>query len=109
MKLTDLDLCKRIAEIENYDPKMFWVERESAFRLFTGEYWNPLTNKALLFDLMLKYNIEFDRHPQQPKVGYVNCMVVIDGFVTQNGGIFFGSDDQLPRAILECIVEANHV
>tara|TARA_R110000787_G_scaffold270630_1_gene377625 strand:- start:75 stop:407 length:333 start_codon:yes stop_codon:yes gene_type:complete len=61
--LTDLEICKRIAEIEGRSCwqtssgegvciNCFEGERDSAVR-----YYNPLTDDALCFTLMLKYEV----------------------------------------------------
>lgn len=101
--MDDLTLCKRIAEIENLDPKMFWVEKEKAFRLFTGEYWNPLTDWALLGPLMVKYHVEV-------VYDYKECSVFKDNgepLLIAAATTHFNNDSQLPRAILECIIKAK--
>ena len=67
-KLTDLEICKRIAEIEfgKHSDNWFWsVEGESDTAMvsaFTGDgifgsysEYNPLTDDALCFKLMVKY------------------------------------------------------
>ena len=67
-KLTDLEICKRIAEIEfgKDSDNWFWsVEGESDTAMvsaFTGDgifgsysEYNPLTDDALCFKLMVKY------------------------------------------------------
>ncbi len=63
--MEDLEICKRIAEIEGLSARMM----KSAFGVKLmimrndhggyGEY-NPLTDDALCFRLMVKYQIEFD-------------------------------------------------
>jgi len=119
-ELTDLELCKKIAEIECVD--ILWeqevndsngetkahlmetlmevVERHSNGAWARCSEYNPLTNKALLFDLMVKYRVKFD---------YVECPA-------GTGKAYYAYTDGMKatdykctpeRAILECIVEAN--
>ena len=68
--MTDLEICKRIAEIEG----LLWVvaypnTNKEFIGLINGNdltgtppeligEYNPLTDKALCFDLMVKHNIE---------------------------------------------------
>ena len=57
--MTDLEICKRIAEIED---RLFNIESSPSGKYIhdIGEdiAYDPLTDKALCFDLMVKYNIE---------------------------------------------------
>ncbi len=61
--MNDLEICKRIAEIEGY--KVSTDVRPSCGAAYVNMYpnncygnYNPLTDKALCFDLMVKHNIE---------------------------------------------------
>ena len=47
MMKTDLEICKRIAEIEGISDY-----------IFINYDYNPLTDKALCFDLMVKHELE---------------------------------------------------
>jgi hypothetical protein len=58
-ELTDLQICKRIAEIENKGDCFNWFD---TFAIRTEMYsereeYNPLTDDALCFQLMVKYNL----------------------------------------------------
>ena len=62
--LTDLEICKRIAEIEGY--RVSTDVRPSCGSAYANIYpdncygnYNPLTDKALCFDLMVKYMCYF--------------------------------------------------
>ncbi len=88
-ELTDLELCKRVADIEGVDVE-YSEEFNALFRVkvqhgLSATHYNPLTNKALLFDLMVKYKHLLDMD---------DCFMYV-------------KDSMIPRAILECIVEAN--
>lgn len=56
--MNDLEICKRIAEIDSvdfdYNDKrvMYWREENSPV-----ETYNPLTDDALCFQLMVKYKV----------------------------------------------------
>ena len=79
-KLTDLEICKRIAEIEGVNWMPAYPNQPNEFVGLVSESdlsgtppeligeFNPLTNKALCFDLMVKYKIEVRLHFNQ--VGY---------------------------------------
>jgi len=95
-----LELCARIQEIcliPNSD-------RDALQRLIIGK-GSPV-GKALLFDLMVKYKVEVNYDSN-----LVGVLVRIGG--TASGWEYTGSKDYetdkgIPRAILECIVEANN-
>ena len=60
--MTDLEICKRIAEIEGY--KVSTGVRQSCGAAYVNMHpnncygnYNPLTDKTLCFDLMLKYGV----------------------------------------------------
>jgi hypothetical protein len=73
-KLTDLEICQRIAEIEGVKDKieatMMAIRQSSHHSIFaTGtvtsqqtfdDIYNPLTDDALCFNLMIKYGIRYD-------------------------------------------------
>ena len=79
-KLTDLEICKRLADIEC---KEFYLLQsggeayplikkweDSVFtgkglpkKYFTPEHYNPLTDDALCFKLMVKYKVEAEFYP----------------------------------------------
>ena len=59
--MNDSDICKRIAEIEGKGNCFKWFE---SFAIRTEMYaereeYNPLTDDALCFKLMVKYRIDF--------------------------------------------------
>jgi hypothetical protein len=65
-KLTDLEVCKRIAEIEGYTLNSEWGVadensvlvniRDDKFTIF-----NPLTDKALCFDFLTRHSLNLHR------------------------------------------------
>lgn len=61
-ELTDLEICKKIAEIEGISKdriKYFQKNADGIFRIkVDGVEYNPLTDKALCFDLMVKHKID---------------------------------------------------
>ena len=54
-ELTDLEICKRIARIEYPLCTLEWC-KDTLF--VHDEIYNPLTDKALCFDLMVKHELE---------------------------------------------------
>ena len=61
-ELTDLEICKRIAEIEGIDfqiqnKKILPKDPANAIKDKLTDVYNPLTDKALCFDLMVKHDI----------------------------------------------------
>lgn len=112
-KLTDLELCKKIAEIEGFDLNDGDWGQEFPFVLCCALNDDHLnfdrdadSGKAPLFDLMVKYgvNIEHDLNGGGEAAVWRK---------TQSGAIGalarckFCDSTEVPRAILECIVEAN--
>lgn len=104
MSLTDLELCKKIAEIEcvsvymydKVDPPVMVVADSSIMNTI----YNPLINKALLWDLMVKHKVEID---------YCDSHCSIFGIDENDWNAISTVEfciDQLPRAILECIIES---
>lgn len=94
--MTDLELCKKIAEIDNGKG---WLESMYADKDIQRIGWkyNPLTDKALLWDAMVKYEVDIIWTER----------IVQSGCHDTFNAIAFGDNDDLPRAILECIVEAH--
>ena len=60
-ELTDLQICKRIAEIESYKTSVTDAKKgiwASIYKNDCYDWFNPLTDDALCFQLMIKYAIE---------------------------------------------------
>ena len=98
--LTDLELCKSIAEIEG-------VNLSENINDLTGNYetmdppyisYNPTTNKELLFDLMVKHKVV---------IGYGSFNDSHCVYINDNQAEIMVEESSLPRAILTAIVEAN--
>jgi hypothetical protein len=108
MKLTDLELCKRIAEIEGE-----WVTVSRDGMVYVMKDWAespnhplptlyfPLTNKALLLDLIYDYDVSVCRYRDS---------VFIESDYTDRphkADVSFSDKNEFARAALECIVEVN--
>ncbi len=104
--MTDLEVCKRIAEIEGID---FEAEDGKVIQLapntnipnakvgYFTSWFNPLTDKALCFNLMVKYRVDI----VQSTGGNVEAHC-------WGGNTLFGADDEvLQRAICLAII-AKH-
>lgn len=64
-ELTDLEICKRIAEIEGFDYQVIEpLFPNRGAHIAVGDNlprtYNPLTDKALCFELMVKHQIQLD-------------------------------------------------
>ena len=103
MSMTDLEICKRIAEIEGY--KVSTDVRPSCGAAYVNMYpnncygkYNPLakteTGKALCFELMVKHKIEIEWWGNE-------CATYKDGL---SGEIH---DTSPQRAICLAIIEAD--
>lgn len=72
-KLTELEICKRIAELEGFvehrinfdeDPKN---QFEVKVNFHYWDQYNPLTDDALCFHLMIKYDVEMQITSERDK------------------------------------------
>jgi len=111
-ELTDLEICKRIAEIDKVTDNMFkyWrLIRDERGNEVEYEHYNPLTDDALCFQLMVKYDINLTS--MEP--------TLIDGsdgyeYICYKQGVYQNvsailSIDKLPnKAILLAIIEAHN-
>lgn len=102
--MNKLELCKAIADIDGVSVSLAsWGKLELMLisNSTKREEYNPLTNKALLFDLEYKYDVSTCRYGE---------FVYIESEYADRphkASISFSSKEDKPRAILECIVEAN--
>lgn len=58
-ELTDLEICKKIAEIEGFPEQVLEFHDDHILN------YSPLTDKALCFDLMVKYELDLQA-PYRP-------------------------------------------
>ena len=110
-KLTDLEICKRLAEIDGaFKSSSDGVHVAAYFNVGTGIHtyesvihgYNPLTDDALCFKLMVKYQVTFQK-----------CPFYIGRFLTcirdnDNGLVAPKRNDTNPnKAICMTIIEAH--
>lgn len=91
MSMTDLEICKRIAEIEKIHVS----------NVECGMY-DPLTDKALCFDLMVKYKVVYLEGE-----AFADCL---DGCSPEGGGYYCegtATDTNPQKAICLAIIEAK--
>ena len=72
-ELTDLEICKRIAEIEGVEfrtqnGKVLPENPAEAITSKLTDVYNPLTDDALCFKLMIKYKISLIQHQNNTAV-----------------------------------------
>ena len=102
-KLTDLEACKRIAEIEGYNVGIwhdFVAITNPKDDSYLGEY-NPLTDDALCFQLMVKYKVALD---------FTLCQSPFDYYCSWVGGFEIESQENYEspnKAICLAIIEAH--
>lgn len=98
-KLTDLEICKKIAEIEGYKTSVTNVKKGVWASIYENDYYgwcNPLTDDALCFKLMVKYRVW---RWSNPYCGVFNvCIRGVQGWVTS---VTFN------KAICLAIIEAH--
>jgi len=109
--MDDLTLCKKIAELEGVEVGES-VMRFGDTTIPTGRgliddnfiEYNPLTNWLLLGPLMLKYEIEVDY--QSMRCVFLESKRYADDLDIKHV-VDYDDVDQLPRAILECIIKSK--
>jgi hypothetical protein len=67
-ELTDLQICQRIAEIEGVKLMPYRQGDRTAFSAGSQTIYNPLTDDALCFQLMIKYKISLIQHQNNTAV-----------------------------------------
>lgn len=99
MELTDLEICKQVAEIEGEDCKVNF--QNILVRIIplgdtgtTNNCYDPLSDDGLCFRLMLKHDIKLSRNRDKEYVAmYSHCR---------------GADDESPnKAICLAIIEKH--
>jgi hypothetical protein len=111
MELTDLELNKKIAEIDGYKGDDFYLFENKYPMVKTNKkghlYWtaiefNPITDKALCFDLMVKHEIS---HYATLGNAFKQHRAFYE-YITEDDGIerFTVMHKDLQRAILLAIV-----
>ena len=93
-KLTDLELCKRIAEIDGLTAK----ESDCIHSLLIGK--GSQEGRSLHCDLMIKYGVRVKFNDFDACVGLATIQEL--DIVSE-----FTCSKEIPRATIECIVEAN--
>jgi len=114
-QLTDLEICKCIAEIEDiYYMETKYTDRDNFLGLVSapdgsgtppeliGEY-NPLTDDALCFQLMVKYDIDFIS-PYRP---HGDIKYEAEMFINNYSNTVNAYDENPNKAICLAIIEAN--
>ena len=108
--MNDLAICKRIAEIECH----WWVTDRGLYLYIMKEYaeskdhplptyYNPLTDDALCFQLMVKYKISIDHEDSM-------CGVMVqksNNHWEYLGNICYDDDTSINKAILLAIIAAH--
>jgi len=101
--MDDLSICKRIAEIEGLEilSEEEWFTDGECLILVNScsETYNPLTDNALCFQLMVKYNALFT-----PMVAIKKYSAAIWG---KNQIISYGKNENPNKAICLAIIEAH--
>jgi hypothetical protein len=112
--MDNITICKRIAEIERLRNHIYFrkvqVDRTPNKSINTSwinwEDYNPLTDDALCFKLMDKYNVSINTHFQNPdtKQAYVTYL---KGFRVVTTDVFSINDLGINKAICLAIIEAH--
>lgn len=103
-ELTDLEICKRIAEIENLmfctGGRYARIEIWKDGKVFKYEKYNPLTDDALCFRLMVKYKVCVELSGNKTFQAVVVSWLGLSEYSRGHG-------NTLNRAICLSIIEAN--
>ena len=98
--MTDLEICKRIAEIEGVQHQ-FEMEGTPNCYVYSEQLnkeYNPLTDKELCFDLMVKYDV---------RVEPVDCNAWLDNEDSYPEYEVIHHEGTLQEAICLVIIEAH--
>ena len=70
-KLTDLEICKRIAEIDGVEVNHQMLAHYNILVTAWCGAYNPLTDDALCFRLMVKYEVQL--YAEDPEFNVAQC------------------------------------
>ena len=108
-ELTDLQLCKRIAEIEDYvfddSGRYFRCELTKRGKVVGYLDYNPLTDDALNHQLMVKYDVEIQLTKERDKTDISRGKY--PKMYWANIGRIEATSSNPNKAILLAIIEAN--
>lgn len=110
-KLTDLNIEYHIADIEgikvwcacdagvetSISDRHYLALSDPACATDDISEYNPMTNKTILFDLQVKYKVKLDWVKDDYGVAYISS--------DNTSGADFDCPNDIPRAILMCIIE----
>ena len=104
--MTDLELCKAIAAIEGIEVTEEYVGTMGDLitvppQPFYPQPYDPLTDKAVLWDLTVKYKVEVDYAVPEVTI-HKHFLNAVFQFTFS-----FDSIEDLPRTILKVIIKAN--
>ena len=106
-KLTDLEICKRIAEIEKLPHHLEEGMNDKFINTSTiyGDVceYNPLTDDALCFQLLKKYNIDLI----SPYLPNNDTQYEAQIFISGIADVLSEYDDSANKAICLAIIEAH--
>jgi hypothetical protein len=97
MDALTLSLCRKVADIDGWSGVDTITNVGALSAVVDGK--GGVMGKALLLDLMFKYNVEIDY--LKPS----KCTIFHIDKPTEPTVVFVGNS--LPRAIIECIIQAN--
>jgi hypothetical protein len=98
-ELTDLQICQRIAEIEGIQNQIEQADTQHPY-IYSEELnaeYDPLTDDALCFKLMIKYDIA----PFKCEFGGYECVYDVDLVLSGSGVV---NDENPNRAICIAII-----
>ena len=108
--MTDLDICKRIAEIEGFEEIPYeHLQMSDKSKFVDLGDWNylrnPLTDKALCFDLMVKHRISFE---EVYSIENGESEGFIATWLTKDFGFYKESHDKNPQRAICLAIIAKH-
>ena len=113
-ELTDLEICKKIAEIEGSKDTLYSYSNHKVSKKLIAIFYdrtvfgyNPLTDKTLCFDLMVKHGVDFNLKTDGSGVFHNASWYIFNG--VDDFDEFSLCDKNPQRAICLAIIKKHEV
>lgn len=104
--MKDLEICKRIAEIEGFNQVEIRGEVFVSKGFACDTLYNPLTNYELCLELAARHKV-FTCNGAEFKKGFKGANPIFISRLKVDGSVFEGCDESPNKAICLAIIEAH--